>query len=65
MNKLQFDFNHQNFSVTLPDEASRSVWTEIFKEREYKAAEATIISAQGQLLMWDRILVCLCCTLER
>lgn len=50
MNKLQFDFNHQNFSVTLPDEAARSVWAEIFKEREYKAAETTIISAQEPIV---------------
>ncbi len=45
MIKKQFDFHHQEFSVTLPDQASESVWAEIFKEREYKAAELVITQA--------------------
>ncbi len=45
MNKLNFKFNFHDFSVSLPDEASQSVWAEIFKEREYKAADSTIAQA--------------------
>lgn len=50
MNKLDFKFNFQDFSVSLPDEASQSVWAEIFKEREYKAAEQTISQATDPIV---------------
>jgi len=42
MNKLQFTFEKKTFRVTLVDQASRSVWSEIFKLREYKVAEEII-----------------------
>jgi len=45
MNKINFKFNLHSFAVTLPDEASKSVLAEIFKEQEYKAAETVIIEA--------------------
>lgn len=50
MIKKDFEFNQQNFSANLPDDASESVWIEIFKEREYKAAELVIGNASGPIL---------------
>lgn len=39
MEKRTFEFERQNFAVTLRDEADASVWAEVFKHREYRAAE--------------------------
>lgn len=39
MEKRTFEFERQKFSVTLRDEADASVWAEVFKHREYRAAE--------------------------
>jgi len=50
MKKLEFDFNNQKFSTSLPDEAAQSVWAEIFKEREYKAAESIISLAKDPII---------------
>lgn len=50
MTKKEFEFNQQTFSAVLPDDASESVWAEIFKEREYKAAELVIGNAVEPIL---------------
>lgn len=50
MTKKEFEFNQQTFSVHLPDDAAESVWAEIFKEREYKAAELIIGNATEPIL---------------
>ncbi|EKD42867.1 MAG: methyltransferase FkbM family [uncultured bacterium] len=45
MQKINFEFNHHKFVASLPDLAAQSVWTEIYKEREYEAAEQVIRDA--------------------
>lgn len=39
MEKRAFEFERQKFAVTLRDESDASVWAEVFKHREYRAAE--------------------------
>ncbi len=50
MEKLQFVFNNKKLSVILPDSAAKSVWSEIFKIREYKSAEMLITDAKESIL---------------
>ncbi|MFA6424464.1 MAG: FkbM family methyltransferase [Candidatus Magasanikbacteria bacterium] len=50
MIKKQFEFNQHKFSAILPDQAAESVWVEIFKEREYKAADKTIEEAANAIV---------------
>ncbi len=50
MKKINFKFNSHNLFATLSDEASQSVWAEVFKEREYKAAEPTIVQATDPIV---------------
>lgn len=50
MEKLQFVFNNKKLNIILPDLAAKSVWAEIFKIREYKAAEMLIADAKDAIL---------------
>lgn len=50
MEQVKIRFNGHNFKVLLRDEADKSVLSEIFKYREYKAAENIIKSAKLPIL---------------
>lgn len=50
MEKANIKFNGHNYTVNLRDDADKSVLAEIFKHREYKAAENIIKSAKLPIL---------------
>lgn len=45
MNVITFNFNNKNCRFNLRDEVDQSVFAEIFRHREYRAADEIIISA--------------------
>lgn len=50
MKNLEFTFNSHNFKITLRSQADKSVFEEIFKLGEYKAAEEKIKVAKNYII---------------
>jgi FkbM family methyltransferase len=50
MKNLEFTFNNRNFKITLRSQADKSVFEEIFKLGEYKAAEEKIKDAKNFII---------------
>jgi len=47
---MKYEFEKKNLSVSLRDDADKSVFNEIFKFREYRCAESVIIDAKNTII---------------